>query len=84
MVEFLEFIFKNLVDHPEQVEVVEENLEDGSVLYKIKVADEDMGQAIGKQGRIIKSVRQLVRTKAVSTGKRVVVQLNDPSIKAQA
>ena len=77
--EFLEFIFKNLVDHPEKVQVTEEEMEDGSVLYKVIVASEDMGQAIGKQGRIIKSVRQLARTKTIATGKRVVIQLAEPN-----
>lgn len=63
-----------LVDHPEQVSV---NLVEGekSIILELRVAPEDMGKVIGKQGRIARAIRTLVKAAATHQGKRVVVEI---------
>lgn len=63
-----------LVDHPEQVSV---NLVEGekSIILELRVAPEDMGKVIGKQGRIARAIRTLVKAAAAHQGKRVVVEI---------
>lgn len=70
----LTIIAKNLVEKPEVVEVTEEQREDTTVL-KLKVAPEDMGKVIGKQGRIAKAIRTVVKAAAIHDDKRVVVEI---------
>ncbi len=59
----LEFILSQLVDHPEEIQVVEENTEHGSVLV-IHANSEDIGKIIGKSGRIIRAIRDLIKIMA--------------------
>lgn len=72
--ELVEFIAKALVDHPDQVSV---NEVEGSqsVIIELKVAQEDMGKIIGKQGRIAKAIRTVVKAAAIKDNKRVVVEI---------
>ncbi|KYO66788.1 MULTISPECIES: KH domain-containing protein [Thermovenabulum] len=74
MVELVEYIAKALVDHPEDVTV---NRVEGeqSVILELKVHPEDMGKIIGKQGRIAKAIRTVVKAAAAKQGKRVVVEI---------
>ncbi|MDN5294255.1 MAG: uncharacterized protein PWQ91_550 [Eubacteriales bacterium] len=74
MRELVELIAKALVDNPDQVEV---NMVEGekSVILELKVAPEDMGKVIGKQGRIAKAIRTLVKAAALKEGKKVVVEI---------
>ncbi len=74
MKELLEVIAKNLVDHPEQVKVTETQGEKSLVL-ELKVAPEDMGKVIGKQGRIAKAIRTVVKAAAVHEDKHIVVEI---------
>ena len=74
MKELLEVIAKRLVEHPEQVVVAETNNERALIL-ELKVAPEDMGKVIGRQGRIAKEIRVLVRSLAQRSGKRVSVEI---------
>jgi len=74
MVELVEVIAKSLVDNPEQVEVKEVS-DKQSVVIEVKVAPEDMGKIIGKQGRIAKSLRTVVKAAATKTGKKVIVEI---------
>ncbi|HIW48718.1 MAG TPA: KH domain-containing protein [Firmicutes bacterium] len=74
MKELLEVIAKNLVDHPEQVSVTESQKEKSLVL-ELKVAPEDMGKVIGKQGRIAKAIRNVVKAAAIHEDKHVVVEI---------
>jgi len=70
--ELVRIIATSLVDHPEQVEVTEtENSE--QITVELKVAPEDMGKVIGKQGRIAKSIRTVVRAAAAAKDDRKVV-----------
>ena len=74
MKELLEVIAKNLVDDPSQV-VVTEVQGEKSVILELKVAPEDMGKVIGKQGRIAKAIRTVVKAAAIHEDKRIVVEI---------
>ncbi len=74
MKELIEYIAKSIVDHPEEVEVVQEGTGD-LVMLKLKVAQEDMGRVIGRQGRIVNSLRVLVRVMAVRQGIRASLEI---------
>ncbi len=74
MGELVEYIAKSLVDNPEKVDVNE--IEGSkSVIIELRVADEDMGKIIGKQGRIAKAIRTVVKASAIKQNKRVVVEI---------
>ncbi|MBO4292827.1 MAG: KH domain-containing protein [Clostridia bacterium] len=73
MKDILEIIIKNLVDNKEAVEINEVNGEK-SVVYEVKVADGDMGKIIGKQGRLAKSIRTVIKAVANKENKRVAVE----------
>ena len=72
MKELVRVIATSLVDHPEQVEVTEKETEK-AIVVELKVAPEDMGKVIGKQGRIAKSIRTVVRAAAAAKDDRKVV-----------
>ena len=74
MKELLEIIAKNLVDNPEQVSVSEIKGE-RSIVLELKVAPDDMGKVIGKQGRIAKAIRTVVEAAAVHDDKKIVVEI---------
>ena len=74
MRELIEFIAKSIVNQPDQVVVTEEQGEEGTVL-KLKVADEDKGRVIGKQGRIAEAMRTLIRVKAAKAGTKATLEI---------
>ena len=74
MRELVEAIARALVDNPEAVEVNEVEGERSTIL-ELKVAPEDMGKVIGKQGRIAKAIRTVVKAAATKDYKRVVVEI---------
>ncbi len=74
MLELVEAIAKSLVDHPEAVEVREVDGRTASVI-ELRVAPEDMGKIIGKQGRIAKAIRIVVKAAATKSNKRVAVEI---------
>ena len=76
MKELLLYMAKNLVDDPESVTVTEVEAEDGKVL-ELHVAPDDMGKVIGRQGRIAKEIRTIIKTKAQRTGEKVSVEIVD-------
>ena len=76
MKELLLYMAKNLVDNPESVTVTEVENEDGKVL-ELRVAEGDMGKVIGRQGRIAKEIRTIIKTVALRTGERVSVEIMD-------
>ena len=76
MKEVLEVVAKALVDHPDDVSVTEVEGERETVL-ELRVADEDMGKVIGKQGRIAKAIRTVVKAAASRENKRVMVEIVD-------
>ena len=78
MKEVLEIIAKSLVDYPEQVDVKEINNEDQTVTLELRVAESDMGKVIGKQGRIAKAIRTVVKAAASRENKKVAVEFVSP------
>ena len=76
MKELLLYMAKNLVDDPEAVTVTEVSDEEGKVL-ELHVAPGDMGKVIGRQGRIAKEIRTIVKTVALRTGEKVTVDIVD-------
>ena len=74
MKELVEVIARSLVDNPEEVKVIESE-NDKSVLLELRVAPDDMGKVIGKQGKIAKSIRTLTKAAAAKAGKRVAVEI---------
>ena len=76
MKELLTYVAQHLVEHPDQVSVREVE-GDGETVLELRVAPEDMGKVIGRQGRIAKEIRTLVRSAAQRAGKRVTVEIVD-------
>ena len=74
MKELLQYMAKNLVDSPDAVTVEEQTSEDGKVL-ELHVAEGDMGKVIGRQGRIAKEIRTIIKTVAQRTGEKVTVEI---------
>ena len=74
MVELVSAIAKSLVEHPEQVEVTE-TVADGTTIIQLKVAEDDMGMVIGKQGRIAKAIRTVVKAAATKSDQKVLVEI---------
>jgi len=74
MKELLIIIAKNLVDNPDDV-VVTEEISDGTKTLRLTVAPDDMGKVIGKQGRIAKAIRTVMKTAAIHTNERVAVEI---------
>ena len=76
MKERLLYMAKSLVDNPDAVTVVETSDEEGKVL-ELHVAEGDMGKVIGRQGRIAKEIRTIIKTVAQRTGEKVTVEIVD-------
>ena len=76
MKELLLYMAKNLVDNPDEVTVNEIDGEEGKIL-ELHVAEGDMGKVIGRQGRIAKEIRTIVKTVALRTGEKVSVEIVD-------
>lgn len=74
MKELVEVIAKALVDHPEEVSVNEKN-EGRTIVLELHVSEGDMGKVIGKQGRIAKAIRSVVKAAAAKEDKKVVVDI---------
>ena len=76
MKEIIETIILNLVDNKEAVSVNEVQ-EEISIVYEVKVANEDMGKVIGKQGKLAKSIRTVVKSIGAKENKKVSVEFID-------
>ncbi len=74
MKELLEAIAKSLVDYPEEVSVNEVQ-SDKTIILELRVAKDDMGKVIGKQGRIAKAIRTVVKAAAIKENVKVVVEI---------
>jgi len=72
--ELVEVIARNIVDKPEEVKTKKIE-EDNTTLIELSVADEDMGKVIGKQGRIARAIRKVVKASATKEGKKVEVKI---------
>lgn len=76
MKDLLIYIAQNLVDSPEEVSVTEIE-KDTETLFELRVADSDMGKVIGRQGRIVKEIRALMKSVAQRQGKRISIEIVD-------
>lgn len=77
MKDLLVTIVKGLVEKPEQVTVdVDEPNEEGVIVYRLHVAEEDMGRVIGKQGRIAKAIRTVMRAAAIRNDLKIMVEID--------
>ncbi len=78
MKELLKAIVEELVEDKSSVEVIEDEPNDeGVITYHLHVAQDDMGRVIGKQGRIAKAIRIVMRAKASKEGKKIMVEIED-------
>ncbi|MDO8436398.1 MAG: KH domain-containing protein [bacterium] len=75
--DFLEYIVKALVDHPEDV-TIDRKVDEMGVLLSLKVNSEDMGQIIGKEGSTARSIRSLVRIVGLKNHARVNLKIEEP------
>lgn len=77
MQELLKIIAQGLVEQPDDVSVtMDEPRDDGSVVYHLHVAEADMGRVIGKQGRIAKAIRVVMRAAATRSNEKVIVEID--------
>lgn len=77
MDQLLVTIAQGLVEHPEAVRVeADEPAQDGTVVYHLHVAENDMGRVIGKQGRIAKAIRVVMRAAATRTNDKISVEID--------
>ena len=74
MKELVEFLAKSLVEHPEEVKLTEKTIND-TVILELSVAESDMGNVIGKQGRIAKAIRSIVKAASARTDKKYTVEI---------
>ena len=76
MKDLLSYIVKNLVDNPDEVRI-DEKVSEYETVFEVRVAEGDMGKVIGRQGRIVKEIRALMKACAQRQGKRVSVEILD-------
>lgn len=75
MKEFIEFMAKNLVDQPDKVAVESKQPEENKLVYTLKVAKEDVGKVIGKQGKTAQAMRTLLTAIAAKEGKKALLEI---------
>lgn len=76
MREFLEFIAKHLVDHPDVVALDQEEREN-KIIFRLKVNEQDIGKVIGRKGRTAQAMRTLLAAIAAKEGKRAILEIAD-------
>ena len=75
MEELILYIVKRLVNNPDAVKVEKGDMRDDAVVYNLTVADEDKGFIIGKQGRVAKAIRQVVKAAAYKNGEKINIDI---------
>jgi len=76
--EFLEFVIKSIVDHPDDVKVTR-TIDEMGVLLNLKVHPEDMGQIIGRQGSTAKAIRTILRVIGIKNNARINLKIEEPA-----
>ena len=76
MKDVLSYILNAIVEKPEEIEIKEEDQEDG-INYIVTVAKEDMGKVIGKNGKVIKAIRNVMRIPGIKENKKIFVSLTE-------
>lgn len=79
MRDLLKFLLSQIVDQPEQVKIDQTSDETGTIILTAAVAPEDMGKVIGRGGKIISAIRELLKVKAVKANQRVRLILAEPA-----
>ena len=74
MEKLVEYIVKSLVDHPDEVKVTSKN-DKNAVIINVKTNEDDIGKVIGKNGRIISSIRTIVKNMSVKSNKKFIVKI---------
>ena len=77
MKDLIEFLARALVDSPDDVSVESFEEDDGTVVYEVRVAEDDVGKVIGRSGRTVNALRAVVRAAAMREGRRVLVDVVD-------
>ena len=77
MKELLEYMAKELVDSPDNVEITEEEEDEKTVIFKLNVAEDDLGKVIGKKGRTANALRVIMRAASAKRGKSSIVKIMD-------
>ena len=75
--EFLEFVVKSIVDHPDDV-MIDRRVDEMGVLLSLKVHAQDMGQVVGRQGATAKAIRSLLRIVGIKGNARVNLKIEEP------
>ena len=75
--DLLEYLVKNLVTNPDKVVVREEQKEDSKLMLHLSVDSSDMGRIIGKEGRIIRAIRQIINSYGMKNSKKVLVNVEE-------
>ena len=75
--ELLVLLLTNLVDHPDAVRVVEQE-RSGAIIFRVSVHPQDIAKVVGRGGRIVRAIRNLVRTAASREGRRAMVEVVTP------
>lgn len=75
MENLITFIAQSLVDNKDTVSVICDGEKDGAIVYKLSVASDDMGKIIGKQGRIAKALRTIVKAAAIRDNKKIIIDI---------
>ena len=76
MQELLKAIASGLVENPQEGSVTSETSDNGTVVYHLHVAEEDMGRVIGKQGRIARAIRVVMRAAATRSDQKIMVEID--------
>ena len=77
MRELVEFLARALVDDPDAVSVDSYEEDDGTLVYEVRVAEDDVGKVIGRSGRTVNAIRAVLRAAAIRDGRRVLVDVVD-------
>lgn len=77
MKKLLEFIIKNIVQHPKAVKIEQQTKEGNLLILDLKVHKQDVGQVIGKQGKIIKAIRNILKIKAIKENTKFSLNLQE-------
>ncbi len=77
MKDLVEFVARALVDDPDAVSVDSYEEDDGTLVYEVHVAEDDVGKVIGRSGRTVNAIRAVVRAAAIRDGRRVLVDVVD-------
>jgi uncharacterized protein len=75
--DLIEFLARALVDDPENVSVESFEEDDGTIVYEVRVAEDDVGKVIGRSGRTVNALRAVVRAASAREGRRVLVDVVD-------